>query len=612
MTAERVDRRLAAVLAADVAGYSRLMGANEEDTLARLKAVRKTLVDPSIASHRGRIVKTTGDGMLVEFASAVDAVRGAVDVQRGLAKQNASVPQDQRIEFRIGIHVGDIIVDDSDIFGDGVNIAARLEGIAEPGGICISGAAYDQVRDKVPFSFVELGDQTLKNIARAVSVYGIAPKEMIWPEEAIGQPNAASPAVDDRSGTPASVHLAGERGTRPSLAVLPFDNLSHDTEMEGFCDGLAEDAITALSRFRWLNVVSRNSSFAQKGRSVDIRKIARDLSVRFVLEGSVRKFGARIRVTAQLIDGISGNHIWADRYDRDYSAIFDLQDEIIRDIVASLEYALWITLVRGDPQVGTPNPAISPLRAAGWHTAECTHTGNRTAIACATRALENNPKSVAAYQYLANAYIADLIFGWTEDEADAGNLLEATRRATSLSPGDYLSQGLYALGLAFVGNYDEALAHARRALALNNNSINVLGPCGHTLSFSGEAREANEMLERMLRLAPAHYFRAGFLSQMALNWLCLGDPERGLPLVSEALKLKPEAICCHITHAKISTSLGRYEAAKVAISDAYRRRPDLNRSLINAMFPHRDRSIPSQLAECLELLDASRADEVFK
>jgi adenylate cyclase len=597
LAAERVDRRLAAVLAADVAGYSRLMGANEEDTLGRLKAIRKTLVDPALASNRGRIVKTTGDGMLVEFASAVDAVSGAVDVQRGMAKQNTSVPQDQRIEFRIGIHVGDIIVDDSDIFGDGVNIAARLEGIAEPGGICISGAAYDQVRDKVPFSFVNLGDQTLKNIARAVSVYSIAAREMIWPEETIGQPNATSPAVDDRSGTPASVHSAGERGTRPSLAVLSFDNLSHDTEMEGFSDGLVEDAITALSRFRWLNVVSRNSSFAQRGRSVDIRRIARDLGVRFVLEGSVRKFGTRIRITAQLIDGISGNHIWVDRYDRDYSAVFDLQDEIVRDIVASLEYALWITLVRGD--VGAPNPASSPLRAAGWHIAECTHIGNRTAIACATRALETNPKSVAAYQYLANAYIVDLITGWTEDEADAGNLLEAARRATSLSPGDHLSQGLYAVGLAFVGNHDEALAYARRALALNSNSVNVLGPCGNVLSFFGEAREANEMLERMLRLTPAHYFRAGFLSQMALNWLRLGDPERGSLLVSEAIKLKPEAICCHITHAKISASLGRHEAAKAAISDVYRCRPDLNRALINVMFPHRDRSIPSQLAELL-------------
>jgi adenylate cyclase len=597
LAAERVDRRLAAVLAADVAGYSRLMGANEEETLVRLKAVRKTLVDPAIAVRRGRIVKTTGDGILVEFASVVDAVSGAVDVQRGMAKQNASVPQDQRIEFRIGIHVGDVIVDDSDIFGDGVNIAARLEGIAEPGGICISGAAYDQVRDKVSFSFVDLGDQTLKNIARAVSVYSIAAREMIWPTEAIEQPNAASPAVDDRSGTPASVHSAGERGTRPSLAVLPFDNLSHDTEMDGFCDGLVEDAITALSKFRWLNVVSRNSSFAQKGHSVDIRRIARELGVRFVLEGSVRKVGTRIRIAAQLIDGMTGNHVWADRYDRDYSAVFDLQDEIISDIVASLEYVLWIRLVRGDG--GAPNPASSPLRAAGWHIAECTHIGNRTAIACASRALENNPRSVAAYQYLANAYMVDLITGWTEDEADAGNLLEAGRKSTSLSPGDHLSHGLYAVGLAFAGNHDEALAYARRALALNSNSTNVLGPCGNVLSFLGEAREANEMLERMLRLTPAHYFRAGFLSQMALNWLCLGDPERGLPLVSEALKLKPEAICCHITHAKISASLGRHEAAKAAISDVYRCRPDLNRALINAMFPHRDRSIPSQLTELL-------------
>jgi adenylate cyclase len=594
LTGERAERRLAAVLAADVAGYSRLMGADEEGTLARLKVVRKTLVDPVIASHRGRIVKTTGDGILVEFASAVDAVRGAVDVQRGMAKQNDSVPQGQRIEFRIGIHVGDIMIDDGDIFGDGVNIAARLEGIAESGGICISGAAYDQVRDKLPFPFVDLGDQSLKNIARAVSVYGIAVREMTAPQEAGRQPNVA-----EQSGPPLSGRSAGERGTRPSLAVLPFDNLSQDNEMEGFCDGLGEDAITALSRFRWLNVVSRNSSFAQKGRSVDIRQIARDLGVRFVLEGSVRKSGTRIRITAQLIDGISGNHLWADRYDRDYSAPFDLQDEIIRDIVASLEYALWITLVRGDPHVGAPNPVISPLRAAGWHIVECTHIGNRTAIACATRALETNPKSVAAYQYLANAYIVDLIAGWTEDKADAGNLLEAGRKATSLSPGDHLSQGLYAVGLAFAGNHDEALSYARRALALNNNSTNVLGPCGNVLSFSGEAREANEMFERMLRLAPAHYFRAGFLSQMALNWLCLGNPERGTPLVSEALKLKPEAVCCHIIYAKISTSLGLSEVAKAAISDAYRCRPDLNRALINAMFPHRDRSIVDQFAELL-------------
>jgi adenylate cyclase len=594
-----VEQRLAAVLAADVAGYSRMMGVDEVGTLRLLKTHRRELIDPSIQSCRGRIFNTTGDGFLAEFASVVDAVSCAASIQRGMASFRAMDTGDKRIAFRIGVNLGDIIVDGDDIFGDGVNIAARLEAICEPGGICISSAAYDQVRDKLPFSFIDLGAQTLKNIARAVSVYSIAASEMTESQDATRQSSATSPAVGDQSDPPPSGRSAGERGTRPSLAVLPFDNLSHDNEMEGFCDGLVEDAITALSRFRWLNVVSRNSSFAQKGRSVDIRTIARDLGVRFVLEGSVRKSGTRIRITAQLIDGISGNHIWADRYDRDYSALFDLQDEIIRDIVASLEYALWITLVRGDPHVGAPDPAISPLRAAGWYIAECTHTGNRTAIACATRALETNPKSVAAYQYLANAYIVDLMAGWTEDKADAGNLLEAARKATSLSPGDHLSQGLYAVGLASVGNHDEALAYARRALALNNNSINVLGPCGNVLSFSGEAREANEMLERMLRLAPAHYFRAGFLSQMALNWLCLGDPKRGSPLVSEAIKLKPEAICCHIIHAKISASLGRHEAAKAAISDAYRYRPDLDRALINVMFPHRDESVPGQLAELL-------------
>ena len=592
----RVGRRLAAIVAADVAGYSRLMGLDEVGTARTLREHRK-VTDALVAKHGGRLVKTTGDGVLLEFPSVVDAVECAVAVQTTMDQRNEGVPRERRMLFRIGINLGDILIEGDDILGDGVNIAARLEGIAEPGGICISGAAHDQVHGKVPFCFIDLGDRTLKNITRAVRAYRIAAREMIAPEKARELPNIA----DHHASPPGQGQVFGERAARPSLAVLPFDNLSRDTEMEGFCDGLVEDAITALSRFRWLNVVSRNSSFAQKGRSVDIRTTARDLSVRFLLEGSVRRSGTRIRVTAQLIDGLSGNHIWADRYDRDYSAIFDLQDEIVRDIVASLEYALWITLVRGDPQVGRPNPVTSPLRAAGWHIAECTHIDNVTAIACATRALETNPKSVAAYQYLANAYIVELIAGWTEDKADIRNLLEAARRATSLSPGDHLSQGLYAVGLAFVGNYDEALAHAQRALALNSNSVNVLGPCGNVLSFSGEAREANEMLDRMLRLAPAHYFRAGFLSQMALNWLCVGAPERGLPLVNEAIKLKPDAICCHIVYAKITASLGRHEDATAAISEAYRCRPDLSRSLLDFMFPHRDTSIPGKMADLLEI-----------
>jgi adenylate cyclase len=597
-----VERRLTAVLAADVAGYSRLMGRDEEGTLAHLKTLRTTLVDPTIAAFRGRIVKTTGDGMLVAFGSAVDAVRCAIEVQRAMAAQNAVVLVELRIEFRIGIHVDDIMIDDDDIFGDGVNIAARLEALCEQGGICISGAAYDQVRNKLPFAFVDLGSQKLKNIAQAVRVYGLAAKEIAALRDEIREPGAAGLTVDDRSGHRPVRHSAGERGARPSLAVLPFDNLSHNVKIESFCDGLAEDAITALSRFRWLNVVSRNSSFAQKGRSIDVRKIARDLGVRFVLEGSVRKSDRRIRITAQLIDGGSGNHIWAERYDRDYSDLFDLQDEITGCIVASVEYMLWTALVRGNSHIGPPDPEISPLRAAGWHIIECTHAGNRAALACASRALQANPKSVAGYQYVANAYIAELLFGWTDNaEADLQNLLEAGRRAIALSPADSLSQGLYGLALAFGGNHDEALSCARRALALNSNSVIVLGPCGNVLSFSEAPQQANEMLERTIRLAPAHYFRAGFLSQMALNWLRLGQPERGLRLASEASKLKPEAPRCHIVSAAILVALDHSKDAKAATSEAYRYRPDINRALIRTMFPHRDRSVPDHLAGVLEI-----------
>src|SRR5258706_9373290 len=278
---ERVERRLAAVLAADVAGYSRLMGAEEEGTLARLKAVRKTLVDPNIASHRGHIVKTTGDGMLIEFASAVDAVRSAVEIQRSIAEQNAAVPSDQRIEFRIGIHVGDVIFDDNDIFGDGVNIAARLEGIAELGGVCLSDDAYRQVRGKVEIACDDMGQQSLKNIAEPM---------LAWRVRLTGQ---APSAV--KSGSAVSQPRALPLPDKPSIAVLPFENMSGDPEQEYFAHGMVEEIITALSRNHQLFVIARNSSFTFKGRAVDIKQIGRELGVRYVLEGSVRKAGNRVR-----------------------------------------------------------------------------------------------------------------------------------------------------------------------------------------------------------------------------------------------------------------------------------------------------------------------------
>ena len=324
MAKARVERRLAAILAADVAGYSRLMGVDEEGTLAALKTCRRELIDPKIAEHRGRIVKTTGDGALVEFVSTVDAVRCALDIQRAMPACNANLPPEKKIEFRIGINVGDIIVDGDDIFGDGVNVAARLESISEPGGICISDVVHQQVSGRVEALFTDLGDQNLKNIARPVRAYRIALKE------ARVEPPAASTAAPAAFATP----------DRPSIAVLPFQNMSGDAEQDHFCDGLVEDIITTLSKLAGLRVIARNSSFVYKGRSIDVREAAKQLGVRYVLEGSVRKSGNRIRVTAQLIDAKDGTHLWAERYDRALDDIFAIQDEITLVLATEMQVKL--------------------------------------------------------------------------------------------------------------------------------------------------------------------------------------------------------------------------------------------------------------------------------
>jgi TolB-like protein/class 3 adenylate cyclase len=310
-------RRLAAILAADVAGYSRLMGADEEGTHNALKELRHELVDPQIDKHHGRIVKTTGDGLLVEFASVVDAVRCAVAVQRAIAERNIAVPADRRIELRIGINLGDVIIEEGDIFGDGVNVAARLEALAEPGGICVSRVVHDQVRDKLDFAFEDRGEQQVKNITRPVHVYRILLGE--------GQTmtDAALPLPD-----------------KPSIAVLPFQNMSGDPEQEYFADGMVEEIITALSRIRWLFVIARNSTFTYKGQAVDVKQVGRELGVRYVLEGSVRKSGGRVRITGQLIDALNGTHLWADRFDGSLEDVFELQDQVAVSVAGVIEPAL--------------------------------------------------------------------------------------------------------------------------------------------------------------------------------------------------------------------------------------------------------------------------------
>jgi TolB-like protein/class 3 adenylate cyclase len=309
-------RRLAAILASDVAGYSRLMGADEEGTLERLKALRGKLVDPKIAEHHGRIVKTTGDGMLVEFPSIVDAVRCAVEIQQAIPEGNTGVAIDSRIELRIGINLGDVIVEGDDLYGDGVNIAARIEALADPGGVFVSNTVHDQVRDRLPYVFEDLGEQQVKNIARPVRVYRVRSTAAKTPSE---QVPSALPLPD-----------------KPSIAVLPFANMSGDPEQEYFADGMVEEIITALSRIRWLFVIARNSSFTYKGQAVDVKQVGRELGVRYVLEGSVRKAGGRVRITAQLIDADSGTHLWADRFDGSLEDVFDLQDKVASALLGSL------------------------------------------------------------------------------------------------------------------------------------------------------------------------------------------------------------------------------------------------------------------------------------
>jgi adenylate cyclase len=312
MAGARAERRLAAILAADVAGYSRLMGTDEEATLAALMACRHELIDPKIAEYRGRIVKTTGDGVLVEFPSAVDAVRCAIEIQRAMAARSVAIPEDRRVEFRIGINVGDIIIDGGDIYGDGVNIAARVESLASPGEICLSDNAYQQIKGKLAFDVSDLGEQHLKNIAQPVRVYGV---------RLDGTPERPALVLPDK----------------PSIAVLPFQNMSGDPEQGYFADGISEDIITGLSKLRWFFVIARNSSFTYKGKAVDVKRVSRELGVRYILEGSVRKGGNRVRITSQLVDATTGNHLWAERYDGDLTDIFTLQDEITKKVVAAIE-----------------------------------------------------------------------------------------------------------------------------------------------------------------------------------------------------------------------------------------------------------------------------------
>jgi adenylate cyclase len=489
LSSEHVERRLAAILAADVAGSCRLMGIDEEGTLARLKALRRTLFDPKIAERHGRVVKNTGDGAIVEFASVVDAVRCADEIQRGMAEQNIDVPQDKRIELRIGIHVGDIIIEENDIFGDGVNIAVRLEGIAEPGGISISDDARRQIRGKVDVTFEDLGSQSLKNIAEPMRVWRV--------------PNGrAVPAVPNRLPVDGAEPALPDR---PSIAVLPFQNMSGDPDQDYFADGMVDEITTALSRFKALFVIARNSSFTYKGRAVDIKQVGRELGVRYVLEGSVRKAAGKLRIIGQLIDAATGMHLWADQFEGDLSDIFALQDEVTAAVVSAIQPKLLQTEIamatRRRPENLTAYDFY--LRAMQQYYL-LTREGVAEGLRLAHRALELDPRFSLAAALAGVRHMHNVVFGYAIDpEFDRKEAVRLLRLALSLDDSDAETLALVCVTSAFmVGDCESEIEMADRAVALNPNSYLAWTNRGWVYKIAGLPEEAVRSFERAIRMSP--------------------------------------------------------------------------------------------------------------
>ncbi len=491
MSSEHVERRLAAILAADVVGSCRLIGIDEEGTLAQLKALRKTLFDPKIAQHHGRIVKNTGDGALVEFASVVDAVRCADEIQRGVAEQNTDVPQVKRIELRIGIHVGDIIIDENDIFGDGVNIAVRLEGIAEPGGVCISDDAYRQIRGKLDIAFDDMGPQNLKNITEPMRAWRVR----------IGP--SSSPAMLTKPPTETTRPLA--LPDKPSIAVLPFQNMSGDPEQEYFADGVVEEIITALSHLQWLFVIARNSSFTYKGRSVDVKQIGRELGVRYVLEGSVRKAGNRVRITGQLVDALTRAHLWADRFDGELEDIFDLQDQITASVMGAIAPKLEQAEIERAKRKPTESLDAYDYFLRGMAAVHLwTREANNEALTHFHRAIELDPNYASAYGMAARCYSQRKTCGWVADRVqEIAEAERLARRAAELGPDDAFALCTAGLALGYVvGDLDDGAALTDRAIVLNPNLAWAWLFSGWVKVLLGEPEVAIERFARAMRLSP--------------------------------------------------------------------------------------------------------------
>ncbi len=561
-----MERRLAAILAADVVGYTRLMGVDETGTLRRLTELRQQVLEPLIAEHRGRIVKLTGDGLLIEFASIVDAVTCAVGWQNSVAEWDATADEGERFNFRIGINLGDVIVEGDDIHGDGVNIAARLEGQAEPGGICLSSDAYRQVKGKVDFDFEDLGEQDLKNVAEPVRIYRIA---------------------SGRSGTGAAspVRQSLALPDKPSIAVLPFDNMSTDPDQEYFADGITEDIITALSKFRWFFVIARNSTFVYKGQSVGAKQVGRELGVRYVLEGSVRKAANRVRISAQLIEAESGNHVWAERYDRSLNDIFELQDEMTATIVGAVEPELGdaerLRAIRKPPE---NLDAWDRCQRGFWHYWRRERDDAEEAERLFLGAIELDPSFSSAYAGLSEVCYIKLYSGWTDaPEETLSRGLQAGQQAVSLDDKDAFAH--FALGRVHLlqGQYEIAIVELEKALDLNPNLAIAYYGLGKTLLWSGRAQEALTSVRKAIRQSPNDPLLFGFEEIAGAAHYQLGEYNEAAEWCRKATRHPTSSFWTNTHLATAVIELDRLDEANAAIKEAQRKQPDLSVTGVSVM-----------------------------
>ena len=596
---DRVDRRLAAILAADVAGYSRLMGADEEGTHERLQAHLAELVEPKIAEHRGRIVKNTGDGLLAEFASVVNAVRCAAEMQRGMTDRNSSVPIDERIEFRIGINLGDVIVEEHDIFGDGVNVAARLEGLAEPGGICISGNVRDHIGDRLPYAFEDMGEQSVKNIARPVRVYASRPKvasDLLAPRtltSAPHRPNIAGTAIGAAVTTllliaasvwwlwpatkpsPATPVAAATSIAQPpvaprlSIVVLPFTNLSDDPKQQYFADGVTEDLTTDLSRIEDMLVISRNTAVTYRNKPVDTRQIGRELGVRYVLEGAVQRSDNQVRVTAQLIDAATDTHLWAERFDRDISDLFALQSEI----TSRLANTLGVELIAAEAARPTEHPYALDyiLRGRAAFLKGPTRENFAEAISLFERALALDPRSVEAQTDLALAIVNRVLDRMTDsDAADLARAKGLVDQALVASPRSARAHFVKGQLLRVQGRIEEALFEYETVIASDRNSVPGLVNVARCRMLTGSLDEAIPLMEQAIRLSPHNPYNGNYFASIGTVHLLQSRSDEAIAWFEKARSANPELLSVHLNLAAAYGLKGETERAATELAEVRR------------------------------------------